>query len=124
MSSKSSVKKTFTQTGVRRTVNGEVDTERLQSYRESPFYKKVLRYLATISGPKVVDDVVSARMEKCLACKYLKETDDGRWCGTCGCGYRKAAELKVKLQWARVECPAGHFDAIDEDAESHLLRGK
>jgi hypothetical protein len=61
-----------------------------------------------------------ASSETAKPCPYLnvKHTDQGveYYCGECGCGERKQAELKTKLYYARVVCPRtpSQFNAEDE----------
>lgn len=93
----------------------------------SPFMKRVGEFLSAKLGPKVIESVYQERLKECgykvVKCEHIKEKGDKAWCGACGCGYRKDAELSTKLKMARVECPKleGGFKKIDEVNEKHLL---
>ena len=85
---------------------------------------------AKFVGPKVTEDVFQLRMAGCgvnqpkeKQCPKVKIKGEKMWCGTCGCGFRKDAELRTKLKYARIECPRipPVWKAIDEENEKHLL---
>lgn len=94
----------------------------------SPFMQRVAQFLSAKLGPKVIDSVYEQRLKSCgynelIKCEYIKEKDGQFFCGACGCGFRKEAELSSKLRMARVECPKleGGFKKINEVTEKHLL---
>jgi predicted RNA-binding Zn ribbon-like protein len=106
----------------------ETDEERLKRHKNAKVFQKVKEFLKVSAGPKVKEEVFQFRLNVCKTvrdgspCEYLKQKRERIWCGACGCGFREAAELNTKLQWARVECPAGYFDKINEKTEMDKLR--
>lgn len=69
-----------------------------------------MQFLAVISGPRVRQDVFVKRWALCHApCKYLRQVGDKSYCGACGCGKWRLAELATKLWFANLACPVGQF---------------
>lgn len=102
--------------------------EKAKIKAEDPFWQKIQKFLAAKLGPKVIESVYQERLKACgynvdKKCEYLKIKNDKAWCAACGCGFRKDAELSVKLKMARVECPRipPLFKLIDEKKDKHLL---
>lgn len=58
-------------------------------------------------SPLVSDDEYTAKDAICLACKYQKTTDKGRFCQQCGCPDSRWSELTVKNTRAGHFCPRG-----------------
>lgn len=82
--------------------------------RKPRILEKVSSYLKAeasmlVSGPVGVDEY-EARISACMECKHLKPlVEDGKigWCGACGCGTSKRAELTTKARMPRAKCPVG-----------------
>lgn len=96
------------------------------------FMKRTQTFLsAKFVGPRVTEDVFQLRMAGCgvnqpkaKQCPKVRLKGAQMWCGACGCGFRKDAELRTKLRMSRVECPLipPMWKAIDEEKEKHLLQ--
>ncbi len=87
--------------------------------------RKAMQFLKVTSGPTVVHSVFEARLSRCRhGCPHLKTVAGRFYCGACGCDKWRLAELRTKLWWARVECPAGRFPAIDERRRRECLQGR
>lgn len=96
----------------------------------SPFMKRVKEFLSAKLGPRVIESVYQERLKSCgyglekeKQCEHLKDKEGKFYCGACGCGFRKEAELSVKLRMSRVECPRipPLFKKIDEEKQKELL---
>lgn len=79
--------------------------------KPTPFMRKVSSLMRAVSGPRASEDVYQARLALCRACEYLKADGSKEYCGACGCGKWKLAQLSVKLKFAQLECPAGKWGA-------------
>jgi hypothetical protein len=68
---------------------------------------RVRSFLAAVTGPKVSEEVFRQRLIICAsnACGHLRKQDDRLYCGACGCGQWRLAELHTKLWFANLECP-------------------
>jgi hypothetical protein len=56
----------------------------------------------------IPESKVEERLDACRACPSLKpstEPDQFGWCGACGCGKNKRAELTVKARMPAATCP-------------------
>lgn len=51
------------------------------------------------------EDQYQARLKACRACPKLKAGDPVGWCGACGCGTRRRAELSIKAKMPKATCP-------------------
>jgi hypothetical protein len=73
------------------------------------FASRVFSFLTAVTGPHVADEVFARRLAACTAntCGKLKTDGEKRYCGACGCGKWRLAELSTKLRFARLECPQG-----------------
>lgn len=76
-----------------------------------PLRKNIETFLKAEFGYEVIDKVYNERLIICgvgpllKRCHNLKIQNAKAWCGACGCGFRKDAELYNKLKLAQVQCP-------------------
>ncbi len=77
--------------------------------RQVGWLAKVGRFLTAVTGPHVSDEAFEQRLAACSAntCGKLRVDGEKRYCGACGCGKWRLAELSTKLRFARLECPQG-----------------
>lgn len=72
---------------------------------------KVLRWLkaeaSTVLEGELPEDKYQARLEACRSCDRLKPGQPLGWCGACGCGTRRRAELTIKAKMPAATCPLG-----------------
>ena len=71
--------------------------------------EKMLTFLRAVTGPAASDETYQNRLATCTGCEHLKTVvrgDEQRlFCGACGCGKWRLAELHTKLKFADLECP-------------------
>jgi len=53
----------------------------------------------------VPDNQYQERLKACRACPKLKAGNPVGWCGACGCGTRRRAELSIKAKMPKASCP-------------------
>jgi hypothetical protein len=53
----------------------------------------------------VPDNQYQERLKACRACPKLQAGNPVGWCGACGCGTRRRAELSIKAKMPRASCP-------------------
>jgi hypothetical protein len=70
---------------------------------------KVKSFVKAVTGPKASEEVFAARMSICRECEHLKTANEKLYCGACGCGRWRIAELSKKLRFANLECPKGKW---------------
>ena len=86
------------------TVSANVDPGEPMPTPQPGIVSKVAEFISVVSGPKVSSEVFESRLAICKGCKYMREEDGKMYCGRCGCGKWRMAELTNKLKWARLEC--------------------
>lgn len=82
-----------------------------QQEKRQTWWRKVKTFLEAVTGP-ARDDAEYERVRAiCLTgkCGKLKTEGDKHYCGACGCGKWKLAELDTKLRFAAVTCPLELF---------------
>lgn len=57
----------------------------------------------------VPEEQYQARLEACRTCQKLQAGEPVGWCGACGCGTRRRAELSVKARMPAATCPLGRW---------------
>ena len=67
--------------------------------------QKVKSLISAVTGPRATEETYQKRLAICEACPKLKRKNDKLFCGACGCGKWKLAELHTKLKFADLECP-------------------
>lgn len=76
-----------------------------QLKKHAPFWARVLSFLSAVTGPRCDDDEYRRRISACIACDAVKHEDARQYCGACGCGSWRLAELETKLRFQNLECP-------------------
>ena len=66
---------------------------------------KYWEFVRVVTGPEVTEQVFNERLARCLQCLHLHRQGGGLYCRQCGCGAWRAAELRTKLWFAKLECP-------------------
>ena len=98
----------------------------------TPLRNNIKSFLKAEFGSEVIDKVYRARLLACgvgpvqKRCYNLKIAKRQAWCGACGCGFRKDAELYNKLKLAQVQCPLDppRFLAINKRHKAFLKKGR
>lgn len=69
-------------------------------------------FITTVSGGRYPEDheEVLRRKESCDACPALVVENDKKYCGGCGCGKWKLAELDTKLRFIELRCPQNRWE--------------
>lgn len=77
--------------------------------REPSIVQRAASFVGAVASGLVADEVVKMRLESCMSCTALVRGEDGSYCGACGCGRWKLAQLDgvvlPKLRWAKLDCP-------------------
>lgn len=68
---------------------------------------KAKSFVKAVTSGRATDEAIAERSAQCNACDKLVRVDDKRYCGACGCGRTRFAELATKLAFANVTCPLG-----------------
>ena len=68
---------------------------------------KIVAFFTAVTGPRVDQATFDRRLALCRSgkCGHLMRHKGGEYCGACGCGKWRLAELSKKLWFARLECP-------------------
>ena len=62
-----------------------------------------------VQGP-LSPEQVAARLAACRSCEHREVVEGkGEFCGKCGCGHRKRAELTIKATMPAATCPLGKW---------------
>jgi hypothetical protein len=70
-----------------------------------------------VLGPLPPDEVES-RLAACRSCEHLQVVDGkGEFCGQCGCGHRRRAELSIKATMPRASCPLGKWGTAKKETK-------
>jgi hypothetical protein len=73
--------------------------------------KRAMSFVRAVTGSKTTEAVFAERMRICSQCPHLRQSDGKLYCGACGCGQWRLAELSKKLRFANLECPKGKWSA-------------
>ena len=80
------------------------------------FVKNVKLFFVAITSPvwkkRLTNAQYEARIAACLGCEHLQRTNSVPvgFCGACGCGKNKFAELTVKANLPAASCPKGKWN--------------
>jgi len=79
-----------------------------------PLWRRAASYIAAeasklMRGPAEVA-MQEQRLAACRSCEHRQQVNGGEYCGKCGCGYRKRAELTIKATMPAAKCPLGRWD--------------
>ena len=79
-------------------------------YKTPPtWWRKAWSYATAKFGGRASRRLVALRREACLECDRIVQKGDGLFCGACGCGYRRDANLAVKTRMKLAACPLGRW---------------
>lgn len=75
--------------------------------RRRTIRQKAIAFIEAVTGQGAGEDTYQARLAICRSneCGHLIESDGGYYCGACGCGKWRLAELLRKLRFGDLECP-------------------
>jgi len=68
-------------------------------------FQKAKSLAVAVTSGKTTDETFEARMDICKGCKCLRTLGDNLYCGCCGCGKNRLAELHTKLKMKKARCP-------------------
>lgn len=88
----------------------------VNSWRVPAWWRRALAYLRAVwskfaHGP-TPKPAAAARLEACRSCEHRQVVEGkGEFCGRCGCGTRRSAELTIKVTMPAATCPIGKWPA-------------